>query len=96
MVLRGPEAYRVCRRPRSHPSIGGPSCTWRAVSSTSLMLQNFQSSFAARVPKQHLVDVERAQFTVAEAVGRLGHVRDEFGELRSLVARHRLACLPTL
>ena len=48
------------------------------------------------VLEQHLVDVERVQFTVAESVDRLGHVRDEFGELRLVVARHRLACLPTL
>ena len=49
-----------------------------------------------RVLKQHLVDVERVQLTASEAVDRLGHVRDEFGELRFVVARHRLACLPTL
>lgn len=34
--------------PCSHQSIGGPSCSWPAVSSTSPILQNFQSSFAAR------------------------------------------------
>ena len=51
---------------------------------------------STRVLKQHLVDVERVQFTAAEAVNRLGYLRDEIGELRSVVARHRLACLPTL
>ena len=51
---------------------------------------------STRVLKQHLVDVERVQFTAAEAVNRFGYVRDEIGELRSVVARHRLACLPTL
>lgn len=34
--------------PRSHQSIGGPSPSWLAVSSAWQMLQNFQSSFAAR------------------------------------------------
>lgn len=48
------------------------------------------------VLEQHLVDVERVQFTVAEAVDLLGYVRDEFGEPRLVAARHRLACLPTL
>lgn len=48
------------------------------------------------VLKQHLVYAERVQFTVAEAVSRLSYVRDEFGELHSVVDRHRLARLPTL
>lgn len=48
------------------------------------------------VLKEHLVDIERVQFAVMEAVSCLGYVRDEFGELRCVVARHRLACLPTL
>jgi len=49
-----------------------------------------------RVLKQHLVDAERVQFTAAEAVSRLGYVRDELGEIRFVVARHHLACVPTL
>ena len=51
---------------------------------------------SARVLKQHLVDAERVQFTAAEAVNRLGYVRDELSEPRLVVARHHLACLPTL
>jgi hypothetical protein len=31
------------------------------------------------VLKHHLVDVERVQFAVLEAVDRVGHVRDELG-----------------
>ena len=42
------------------------------------------------VVEQHLVDVKSVQFTVPEAVSSLGYVRDEFGEFRSVVARHRL------
>ena len=34
--------------PRSHQSIGGAPCSWPAVTWTLPMLQNFQSSFAAR------------------------------------------------
>lgn len=49
-----------------------------------------------RVLKQHLVDWERVQFTVAEAVNRLGYVRDELSQPHLVVARHHLACLPTL
>lgn len=48
------------------------------------------------VLKQHLVDAERVQFTVAEAVSCLGYVRNEFGELRLVIARDGLACLLTL
>jgi len=48
------------------------------------------------VLKQHLVDVERVEFTVAETVSRLGYVRDEPGEVRLVVARHRCVCLPTV
>ena len=51
---------------------------------------------SARVLKQHLVDAERVQCTAAEAVNRLGYVRDKLSELRLVVALHRLACLPTL
>jgi hypothetical protein len=48
------------------------------------------------VLKQHFVDFERVQFTVAEAISYLGYVRHEFGELRTVVGHHHLACLPTL
>lgn len=40
------------------------------------------------VLEQHLVHLERVQFTVAEAVSRLGYVRDKFVEPRTVVARH--------
>ena len=48
------------------------------------------------VLEQHLVDGERIHFAVAVVVGCLGDVCDEFDELRLVVARHILACLPTL
>jgi len=47
------------------------------------------------VPDQHWVDVNGLKFAATEPVDRPGHVRDEFGELRFVVSRHRLACLPT-
>ena len=48
------------------------------------------------VLEQHLVDIDGLKFAAAESVNRLSYVRDEFGELRFVVGRHRLACLPTL
>jgi hypothetical protein len=45
--------------------------------------------------KEHLVDAERVQFTASEMVNRLDYVRDKLSELRLVVARHRLACLPS-
>ena len=47
------------------------------------MLQNFQSSFAARVLKWHLVNAESMEFTGAEAVNRLGYVRDKSASFAS-------------
>jgi hypothetical protein len=61
------------------------------------MLQNFQSSFAAREYwNKTLVDVEGPEFAAAEPVNRRGYVCDEFGELRLVVRRHRLASLLTI
>ena len=45
---RAGQVQRLLRAPRSHQSPGGSSRTIRAVNSTCPMLQNFQSSFAAR------------------------------------------------
>ena len=47
------------------------------------------------VLEQHLVDGERMQFAVSVAVGCLGDVGNKFNELRLVIARHILACLPT-
>lgn len=50
----------------------------------------------ARVLEQDLVDTEGVEFAAAEPVNCLGYVRDEFGELRLVVSRHRLASLLTI
>lgn len=46
--------------------------------------------------EQDLVDVEGLELATAEPINRLGYVRDEFGELRLVVRRHRLASLLTI
>ena len=50
----------------------------------------------AGVLKQDAVDIECVQFSRAEAVRRRGDLRDEFGEVLLVVARHYLAGFLTL
>ena len=67
------------------------------MSSTLPILQNFQSSFAAREYWNSTSSTSNGlKIAAAEQVDRLGYVFDEFGKFRSVVRRHRLACLPTI
>ena len=40
-----------------------------------------------------MVHIEWVEITVAEMIDRVGHVRDEFGELCLVLVGHLLACL---
>lgn len=46
--------------------------------------------------EQDAVYVEGFEFAAAEPADRFGYVREEFGELRFVVGRYRLTCLPTI
>jgi hypothetical protein len=51
---------------------------------------------STRVLEKDLVDVDGLEVTVTESVDRLGYVRDEKGELRFVVVRHRRTGLQTI
>lgn len=66
--------------PRAHQSIDRSWYRWRAVISTSVRLQYFQSSLAARkYLEPDLVDVERVQVAGMTATYCSGLVREEPG-----------------
>jgi hypothetical protein len=79
--------------PRSHQSIGGLLLHLAGGELDIAHVAELPELFRGTgVLRQDLVDVERIEFTDAEAVSRLGYVRD----VRLVVARHNCVCLPTV
>jgi hypothetical protein len=66
--------------PYSHQSVRALSRTNRAAVSTSVVLQNFQSSFAARENWKRLIGFERVEFTFAEAIDRFRDLGEELSK----------------
>jgi hypothetical protein len=51
-------------------------------------MQNFQSSLAAREYWKGVVDVERIQLAITEAVDRCAHALHQYRQLGLVVRRH--------
>lgn len=79
---------------RPNQSVGARSATTCAVNTTSERLQNFHSSFAARLLEDDPIGVERVHFAGAKAIPRFAHPSVRSTQTSLVIRRDHLTCGP--